>query len=169
VRNWRSPLRQGAVRSAVSTTTPVVHTAYRDGPKRTPLGPARCCRPKQSGSTRHAAVLIRPSRGPAWGTMSLIAGGRAAYGKTRGRGTPARKPGNRRLRADLTRRCVSAERFRPLRHDRQCLGVDHRLVLVRTHRRPAEAVLHSGRIRAAGRRPAATIRASRRSGFLARW
>ena len=39
---------------------------------------------------------------------------------------------------------VPAERLWPPRHDRQCLGVDHRLVFNKTRRRRAEGVLHSG-------------------------
>ena len=35
---------------------------------------------------------------------------------------------NRRLRAHLAGGGVPPERLRPLRHDRQCLGMDHRLV-----------------------------------------
>ena len=39
----------------------------------------------------------------------------------------------------------SAEKFRPLRHDRQCLGVDRRLVFDPAYRRRAESFLHSGK------------------------
>ena len=39
---------------------------------------------------------------------------------------------------------VPAQRLRPLRHDRQRVGVDHRLVLVQARRRRAEGLLHPG-------------------------
>ena len=75
---------------------------------------------------------------------------------------------DRRLRAHLAGDGVPAERLWPLRHDRQCLGMDHRLVLTRhtrpTRRRPAA----SRRTRAAAARTRATIRASPTSGFRAR-
>ena len=44
---------------------------------------------------------------------------------------PARKPYGRRLRAHLAGKGISAQRLRSVRHDRQCLGVDHRLVSAR--------------------------------------
>ena len=88
--------------------------------------------------------------------------------RTPGRALSAPEPQGRRLRAHLAGDGVSAERLRPLRHDRQCLGVDHRLVLAEARGRCAEGVLHSGKSarRAGGRR--ATTPASRRSGFRAR-
>ena len=48
---------------------------------------------------------------------------------------PVREHPARRLRGHLTRREVPAERLRPLRHDRERLGVDDRLVLGRRRRR----------------------------------
>src|SRR5580700_6948186 len=49
----------------------------------------------------------------------------------------------RRFRAHLAGDGVSAERLRALRHDRQCLGVDRRLVRAQARGRCAEGVLHS--------------------------
>ena len=72
-----------------------------------------------------------------------------------------------RLRAHLAGRCISAERIRPARHDRQCLGMDYRLVFDKARRRRAEGVLHSGK---SARRPRGRSYdpASRRSEFPAR-
>src|SRR5580704_2420427 len=50
----------------------------------------------------------------------------------------------RRFRAHLAGDGVSAERLRSIRHDRQCLGVDRRLVRAQARGRRAEGVLHSG-------------------------
>ena len=55
-----------------------------------------------------------------------------------------------RLRAHLAGDGVSAERLRRLRHDRQCLGMDRRLVVGQARRRRAEGVLRSGK---SARRP----------------
>ena len=38
------------------------------------------------------------------------------------------EPSDRRIRGNLPGGLVPCQRIRPLRHDRQCLGVDHRLV-----------------------------------------
>ena len=50
-----------------------------------------------------------------------------------------------RLRAHLAGDGVPAERLRRLRHDRQCLGMDHRLVFAEARGRCAEGVLHPGK------------------------
>ncbi len=49
---------------------------------------------------------------------------------------------------------VSAERLRPLRHDRQCLGMDHRLVVAASTRPTRRKPAASRRIRAAAARTA---------------
>jgi hypothetical protein len=46
-------------------------------------------------------------------------------------------------RANLAGRDVSAKRLRPLRHDRQCLGMDDGLVFSQTHGRCPEGVPYS--------------------------
>ena len=80
----------------------------------------------------------------------------------------------RRLRAYLAGDGVSAERLRHLRHDRQRLGVDRRLVVAKARSRRAEGVLHSGKSarRAGGRKlrflPAAASRFPARSSRAAR-
>ena len=40
-------------------------------------------------------------------------------------------------------RHLCAERLWPLRHDRQCVGMDHRLVLAKAQRGPCQALLHA--------------------------
>ncbi len=66
-------------------------------------------------------------------------GGRISLGRRAGAGrrasderlagtVPDREHGRRRLLRHLPRRCLPAEWIRPLQHDRQCLGVDGRLV-----------------------------------------
>ena len=62
---------------------------------------------------------------------------------------------------------LSAERLRPLRHDRQRLGVDHRLVRGQARGRRAEGMLHSENPRG-GREETATTPASRTSRSRAR-
>ena len=49
----------------------------------------------------------------------------------------------RRFRADLAGEILPAQRLRPLRHDRQCLGVDKRLVFAAPRGGRAESLLHS--------------------------
>ena len=51
----------------------------------------------------------------------------------------------RRLRAHIARYGVPAERLRPVRHDRQRLGMDDGLVFAKARSRCAEGVLHSGK------------------------
>ena len=63
---------------------------------------------------------------------------------------PARESLRRRFRAHLAGDGVSAERLRRLRHDRQCLGMDDRLVVAEARRRRAQGLLHSGK---SARRP----------------
>ena len=81
---------------------------------------------------------------------------------------PHQNLAERRLRAHLAGRRLPAERLRPPRHDRQCLGVDGRLVVDASIEADAPRPAASRRIRAAAARPTATTRASRQSGFRAR-
>src|SRR5829696_1996641 len=53
---------------------------------------------------------------------------RAADGEHLAGRVPTRKRRTARLQAHYASRRLSAERLRPSRHDRQCLGMDHRLV-----------------------------------------
>ena len=104
---------------------PVVHVAYRDAwPMRN--GPARICRPKRNGNSPRGAGSTVPSTPgatssrPAASTWPIP--GRASFP---GRTVPGR------LRTHIAGDGLPAERLRHLRHDRQCLGMDDRLVHAR--------------------------------------
>ena len=81
---------------------------------------------------------------------------------------PHQNLSERRLRAHLAGDGVSAERLRRPRHDRQRLGVDHRLVFDQARGRRAEGLLHPGKSARRAARTAATTPASRTSEFRAR-
>ena len=82
----------------------------------------------------------------AWGDEFEPGGSRW---RTTGRGNSHREPAPRRLRGDVAGRIVSPQRLGPLRHDRQRLGVDHRLVP--GPRQGQESLLHARRCGAATR------------------
>ena len=93
-------------------------------------GPARTCRPKPSGSSPRAAGSTAPSSPGATSSRPT-----AATWPTPGR---AHFP-HENLHADGYERtspvtALPAERLRPPRHDRQRLGMDHRLVSRRSTR-----------------------------------
>ena len=67
---------------------------------------------------------------------------------------PAPEPQRRRLRAHLAGDRVPAERLRRSRHDRQCLGMDDRLVFAASTRPTRRRRAASRRTRAAGREDA---------------
>ena len=66
----------------------------------------------------------------------------------------------RRLRGDVAGRQLPAERLRPLRHGRERLGVDDRLVLAAASRRGREPLLRPDQSARRPRRTRATTRAS---------
>ena len=118
-------------------------------------GPARTCRPRPSGSSPRAAGSTAPSTPGA--TSSRPAAG---TWPTPGRANFPRQNLNAgRLRAHLAGDCISAERLRRPRHDRQCLGVDDRLVCAEARQPTRRRRAASRKIRAAGARtPATTLR-----------
>jgi hypothetical protein len=73
----------------------------------------------------------------------------------------------RRLRADVAGDCIRSQRLRRLRHDRECLGMDRRLVRAAASPMRRRPVVFR-KIRAAVRKRQATIPASRTSRCLAR-
>ncbi len=103
---------------------PVVHVAFADALMLMPDGPAKTCRPRPSGSLRRAVVSMEPNLP---GAMSSC---------------PAeptwRTPGRANFRARISLldgfertspvTAFPGKRLRPARHDRQCVGVDDRLV-----------------------------------------
>ena len=56
-------------------------------------------------------------------------------------GIPLAKPAHRRLRGNFARRELYTQWLRPLRYDRQCVGMDHRLVWLKSS--AAEILLHA--------------------------
>ena len=102
----------------------------------------------------------------AWGDR--IHARRRAHGQHLARRVSTPESERRWLRAHLARNGLSAEWLRPARHDRQCLGMDVRLVRAEARGRCAEGLLHS-RKPAGGSKSKATIRACRTSKFRARF
>ena len=94
--------------------------------------------------------------------------GRAAHGQHLAGDLPVPEQARGRLRAHLAGHGLPAERLRPLRHDRQRLGMDDGLVRRPSTRPTRRRRAAFRRIRAAAARRRATTPASRRSGFRAR-
>ena len=145
----RAPRSAGStiIRSCTSpTATP--------WPMRT--GPARSCRPRRNGSSPHAAASTAPSSP---GATSSRPAARHMANTWQGE-FPHENLRARRLRAHLAGDGLPAQRLRPLRHDRQCLGMDHRLVLAQARGRRAEGVLHPAKSARRAAKARATTRAS---------
>ena len=102
----------------------------------------------------------------AWGN-ELTPGGKHMANTWQGE-FPGQNLMRRRLRAHLAGDGVSAERLWRPRHDRQCLGMDHRLVVGEARRPMRRRRAAFPKIRAAAARTRATTRASPTSKFRAR-
>ena len=136
-RQLAPPLRARAAGSRASTIIRSSTSPTRT-PRPTRNGPARSCRPRPNGSSPRAAGSMAPSSPGA--TSSRPA---AARWPTPGRATSR----TRTCKLDGYERTspvdgLPAERLRPLRHDRQRLGVDDRLVRAEAPGRRAEGLLH---------------------------
>ena len=101
----------------------------------------------------------------AWGERARA--GRQVHGQYLAGRVPLAESAERRLRDDLAGRHLSAERLRPLRHDRQCLGVDHGLVSQK-HTADAQKACCMPQNPRGGPRARASIPASPRSRSRAR-
>ena len=93
-------------------------------PRPTRTGRARSCRPRPNGSSPRAAASTAPSSP---GATSSTPGGKPMANTWQGE-FPWQNLLRGRLRVDRAGRLVPAERLRPLRHGRQRLGMDDRLV-----------------------------------------
>ena len=103
------------------------------------VGGARVCPPRRNGrSPRGADSHARPTPGAT--TRRRPVNGWPTTGTANSRGAPTR------IRADLARRQLPAQRLRAVRHGRQRVGVDHRLVRRHPGRR---SVLRGGQLRPA--------------------
>ena len=71
--------------------------------------------------------------------------GRQGHGERLAGRVPVAEPAHRRSRRDVSGRLVSAKRLRPLRHGRQRLGVDERLVRAARREPDGEVLLHGAR------------------------
>ena len=145
--DWRHPYGPKSNINALDNH-PVVHVAFADALAYATLGRQGACRPRRNGSSRRAAVSTAPnlpgatSSRPAASTWPIP-------GRANSRAQNLADDGFERTSPVDG---LPAERLWPPRHDRQCLGMDHRLVSRRStkpmRRRPAAF----RKIRAAGAR-----------------
>ena len=138
---------------------PVVHVSFSMRLPM-PVGRARICRRKRNGNSPRAVDWRAPSSP---GAMSLHRA--AATWPTPGRATFRATITTRMVTAHLAGDGLSAQSVRPVRHDRQCLGVDRRLVFAEPRGRCAEGLLHPPTIRVAAARMAVTIPPTQRHGL----
>ena len=125
-----SPARTGgtrrgraAARSSGCDDHPVVHVAWEDVAAYADVGGQGSCRPRPSGSSPRAAGWTAPS------TPGATSSRRAACTwPTPGRASSRSRTSAGRLRGHRAGRLVPGQRLRPVRDDRQRLGVDDRLV-----------------------------------------
>ena len=133
--------RARAARSSDRPDHPVVHVAHEDAARVRRLGRRRRCRPRPSGSTPRAAASTAPrspgatSRGPAAGSWPTPGTAPTSRGGARGESG---------WHAHVAGRQLPGERLRAVRHGRQRLGVDRRLVDQPPPRGRRHAVLRPG-------------------------
>ena len=92
---------------------------------------------------RMGARRPRRARGEGLRVGRRVPAGRQAHGQHLAGRVPVAEPAERRLPAHLAGRRVPGERLRPAGHDRQRLGVDHRLVRAASSPRSDQGLLHA--------------------------
>ena len=160
--DWRHPYGPGSSIKGLDDH-PVVHIAYRDAEAY-----AKWAGKELPTRGRMGVRRARRAGGRGIRLGERARAGRQVHGQYLAGRVPVAEFAERRLRDDLAGRHLSAERLRPLRHDRQCLGMDHGLVFAKAQRRRCRRPAACRRTRAAGPRRRATIPASPRSRFRAR-
>ena len=140
---------------------PVVHIAYEDAVAYAEWAAAAATDRGASGSTPLAAGLERATY--TWGDEARP-GGKIMANTWDGPDFPWRSTRRERVRHDSPGRHLPRQRLRPLRHGRQRLGVDFRLVDPAAPRRGRQALLPAARTRVAGTSRTATTPPSRSSG-----
>ncbi|MGY3590438.1 hypothetical protein ACVIGB_009980 [Bradyrhizobium sp. USDA 4341] len=137
--NWRRPYGKGSSIRGLDDH-PVVYIACRDAEKYAAwAGKELPTEAKWEYAARGSVDRAEFARGDA-----LTPAGRHMANIWQGE-FPHEKSRELRLRVHVSGRRVCPEWFWPFRHDRQCLGMDGRLVFNRAPRRRTESVLHSGR------------------------
>jgi hypothetical protein len=133
--DWRHPYGPGSTIKGLDDY-PVVHISYRDAE-----GYAKWAGKElpTEAEWEFAARGGLEGKEFAWG--DVFRAQRQADGEYLAGRVPLAEPAQGRLRGHLCGAHLPAQRLWPLRHDRQCLGMDHRLVCLNP--RPAEILLHA--------------------------